>query len=306
MTKLISRSLLLIAGVLLSLSTVAVADSSKQFSEPNGEFSLSYPAEWQPAWGVRTMYFSRPAGKEVRISIGGYPLAEEPPTAAAYVESALAAAKLLESRITRHEEITVSGNPATRLEYSTSQVHFDQEGKPAADRISSVVEIVFPVGARYYVLSLTGLGEDVIAITPEFERMVNSFLPGKPSQTLTEWSGIYNGAPAARMLAARNPEELQKMIGLFGEPVRKLIPEGGFDFKNSMLVGISLGQKPTGGYSVRIVGTREEEGVLYIRYREKEPDSGEIVTQALTAPYHLKVLPASNATSVRFEKIALQ
>jgi len=122
-------------------------------------------------------------------------------------------------------------------------------------------------------------------------------------KTLTEWSGMYDGPHEAGMLSARNPEELQRMIGFFGESVKKLIPEGGIDFKTSMLAGISLGQKRTGGYSVTIVDAREKDGVLYIRYRERKPGPRSIVTQAITAPFHLKVLSASTAGSVRFDKI---
>lgn len=73
------------------------------------------------------------------------------------------------------------------------------------------------------------------------------------------------------MISARNLEELRKMWKFFGPPTRKFITEEGFDFTTGMLVGISLGQKPTGGYAVRIEDTREEDGFLCIRYRERKP-----------------------------------
>lgn len=49
--------------------------------------------------------------------------------------------------------------------------------------------------------------------------------------------------------------------------------------------------------------TTSEDGLLYIRYRERKPGPGAIVTRALATPYYLKVLSASPATGVRFERI---
>jgi hypothetical protein len=284
--------------------SACAAVTHKKFSEPNGDFSVTYPSGWQPSWGIQTLNFYHPAGREVRIGIGGYPSnREDPPTAEVYIESALSSAKLYGSQIDRNGKITISGNPATRLEYSSKQSWVDRHDQKTSDRMFSVVQVVVPHGAHYHVLSMSGLSEDAAAIMPEFDRMVAGFRLGSVRHSLAEWSGIYDGPLEARMMVARNPEELQKMLWFFGEPVKKLIPEEGFDFTNSLLAGISLGQKSTGGYSVRIEGSREKDGVLFIRYREGRPGSGSIVTQALTAPYHLKVLPAGSAKSVRFENI---
>jgi hypothetical protein len=59
----------------------------------------------------------------------------------------------------------------------------------------------------------------------------------------------------------------------------------------------------TGGFSVHILGVEERDGVLYVRYRERAPRPDQFVTQALTAPYHVRVLPRLGAPTVRFERV---
>lgn len=59
------------------------------------------------------------------------------------------------------------------------------------------------------------------------------------------------------------------------------------DFNREMVVGIFLGEKRTGGYEVEIVRAERHDSALYFYYREKTPAAGEMVTQALTQPFHL-------------------
>src|SRR5262245_6028159 len=59
------------------------------------------------------------------------------------------------------------------------------------------------------------------------------------------------------------------------------------DFDREMVVGIFLGEKPTGGYEVEIVRAERRDSSLYFYYREKSPPPGAMVTQALTQPFHL-------------------
>jgi hypothetical protein len=59
------------------------------------------------------------------------------------------------------------------------------------------------------------------------------------------------------------------------------------DFNREMVVGIFLGEKPTGGYEVEIVRAEQRDSSLYFYYREKSPPLRAMVTQALTQPFHL-------------------
>lgn len=62
------------------------------------------------------------------------------------------------------------------------------------------------------------------------------------------------------------------------------------DFTREMIVGAFLGQKPTGGYSVRITRISQTAGGFQVDFKESRPSPDSIVTQALTQPYHLIVL----------------
>jgi hypothetical protein len=59
------------------------------------------------------------------------------------------------------------------------------------------------------------------------------------------------------------------------------------DFKRQIVVAVFLGEKPTGGYDVEIIGAEQSDGALVIHYREKSPLPGSIAIQALTQPFHI-------------------
>ncbi len=63
------------------------------------------------------------------------------------------------------------------------------------------------------------------------------------------------------------------------------------DFTKSMVVGVFLGIRPTGGYGVEITGARRDGGALVVEYVEQRPRPDAILTQALTAPFHIVALP---------------
>jgi len=73
------------------------------------------------------------------------------------------------------------------------------------------------------------------------------------------------------------------------------------DFSKEMVAAVFLGSRPTGGFSVEIVGTRAEGDALVIEYAERRPGRGDIVSQVLTSPFQIVKLPAHKG-SVRFQK----
>lgn len=175
----------LMLGMFL-VSSVHAAATYEQFKHPQGDFSITYPSAWQRSVGLQTVRFFKPTGRDVEISIGGYPLdRNEPPTAEAYIDSSLDKAALHGYRILQNKKITLSSTSATWLEYS-SKLRIDQHGQKTAERSFTDVEIVFSHGSHYHVLSLSGLSADAADIMPEFDRMVNSFQLGIPRQHLVE------------------------------------------------------------------------------------------------------------------------
>jgi hypothetical protein len=64
-------------------------------------------------------------------------------------------------------------------------------------------------------------------------------------------------------------------------------PPPAIDFNKQIVIGVFLGEKPTGGYDVEIIRTEQSDSALVIHYREKSPLPGSIVIQAVTQPFHI-------------------
>lgn len=59
------------------------------------------------------------------------------------------------------------------------------------------------------------------------------------------------------------------------------------DFSKEMVIGVFLGEKPTGGYTVEISDVLKQDDYIEFLIKINEPDPGEIVTEAITSPYHI-------------------
>jgi hypothetical protein len=74
------------------------------------------------------------------------------------------------------------------------------------------------------------------------------------------------------------------------------------DFTKEMVLAVFLGTRPTAGFSVEIVGAREEGGALIVSYRETRPPPGNVTAQVLTSPYHLVAVPKHG--DVKWERVS--
>jgi len=59
------------------------------------------------------------------------------------------------------------------------------------------------------------------------------------------------------------------------------------DFSEEMVVGVFLGIKPTGGYSIEITDVLKHNDYIEFLIKIDEPDPGQMVTEAITSPYHI-------------------
>jgi protease stability complex PrcB-like protein len=59
------------------------------------------------------------------------------------------------------------------------------------------------------------------------------------------------------------------------------------DFTRSMVAGVFLGSRPSGGYTIEVTAVQREGGDLVVIYRESKPDPRMMVTQMITSPFHL-------------------
>ena len=72
------------------------------------------------------------------------------------------------------------------------------------------------------------------------------------------------------------------------------------DFSKDMAVAVFLGTRSSSGFSVEIVGAREEGPALVVMYRESRPQPGTVAAQVLTAPYHIVAVPKHG--DIRWER----
>jgi hypothetical protein len=71
-------------------------------------------------------------------------------------------------------------------------------------------------------------------------------------------------------------------------------PMPAVDFTKSMVIGVFLGSRSTGGYRVTITGIEREGASVVVTYREERPGARDILAQVITFPHHL----------VRVERVA--
>jgi hypothetical protein len=113
--------------------------------------------------------------------------------------------------------------------------------------------------------------------------------------------GLESQMDEARQVAVRSAADWAKLWNQHaGERPRPAV-----DFSKEMVVGVFLGSRPTAGFSMEIVGAREEGATLVVQYREtRPPQGGGVVAQILTSPFHIVAVPMhAGVTDVKFEKI---
>jgi hypothetical protein len=110
---------------------------------------------------------------------------------------------------------------------------------------------------------------------------------GRSHAILGQWHGSsYNGSEfsvAKIYTAVRWRQFWQEYLGR-EQPVN-------FDESLHQAVYIELGVRPTGGYRVEVVRVYEEDKHLVLEYSGREPAPDQYVTQALTTPWVMVLLP---------------
>lgn len=57
------------------------------------------------------------------------------------------------------------------------------------------------------------------------------------------------------------------------------------DFSKERVVALFMGERNTGGYAIKVKNVTEKAGKIYVTVEETKPESGNIVTMALTNPF---------------------
>src|SRR5262245_19909212 len=106
---------------------------------------------------------------------------------------------------------------------------------------------------------------------------------GEPVKFTTLDRAQYSNVEKAREVVLHSASELGAVWKAkpANESVRAV------DFTKSTVIGVFLGSRSTGGYTVEIIAIEREGDHLVVTWREVKPSPDVMVTQAFTAPYHL-------------------
>lgn len=99
--------------------------------------------------------------------------------------------------------------------------------------------------------------------------------------------GSRSGVRESLQVIARSPSEWDALWKRHVSIETNPPPPPAIDFNKQIVIGVFVGEKPTGGYDVEIIRAEQTDGALVIHHREKSPVPGGIVIQALTQPFHI-------------------
>ena len=115
--------------------------------------------------------------------------------------------------------------------------------------------------------------------------------------------GSRSGVRTPRQVVARNQTEWNHLWGQHSS-IGATSPLPVIDFEKDIVVGLFLGDKPTGGYGVAIIRAEQRDGNLTAYFEEKFPRPGGILLQSLTQPFHIVRVARANYSNVIFRRVS--
>ncbi len=101
-------------------------------------------------------------------------------------------------------------------------------------------------------------------------------------------------APERKNIAVYSEEGLSQVWAMAYGTDAPALPA--VDFSKQYIIAVFAGTRPTGGYGISVSGIKEGDGVRTVAISVASPAEGCMVSQALTSPFELVAVPASNAT----------
>ena len=129
-----------------------------------------------------------------------------------------------------------------------------------------------------------------IILTPALAGLL-ALLPGcvqADTSPAADWQGAQAQSKVAESLVAQDDAGWQRLWQKIGQNSPMSLPAG------KTAVAVFAGQKRTGGYSVEFTGVTREKDHTTVTYRIKKPRFDQMVTQVLTAPYAVMLVPQSD------------
>jgi hypothetical protein len=118
---------------------------------------------------------------------------------------------------------------------------------------------------------------------------------GKDVAFVKEWSGAVSGQEKAKEVVVKDQKAWEETWAAMNGKISPKPELPKIDFDRQMVVGVFLGTRNTGGFSVKITGI-ESGDKLAVKAREYGPPLKLVPTAGLTAPYHVVVVPKSDKT----------
>lgn len=103
--------------------------------------------------------------------------------------------------------------------------------------------------------------------------------------------GYHTGLTAPLQSVIRTAHDWNELWTRHHSTVLPCPPLPKVDFTREMVLCVTLGLRPTGGYGVRITGTRIEGGEMIVVALETRPNSGAIVPMVVSHPYEFVRVP---------------
>jgi hypothetical protein len=109
------------------------------------------------------------------------------------------------------------------------------------------------------------------------------------TRILAQWSGQYGSAESPGHRVLRDIPAWNDHWRAVGQDAPRPL-----DPAREMAIVVFLGARRTGGYAVEITGVETSSEGVIVTTRESAPPPGAMVTQALTQPWALALVPASD------------
>jgi len=119
-------------------------------------------------------------------------------------------------------------------------------------------------------------------------------------QTVTK--GYRSGVRTPLQVVARNQNEWETLWRQHASMDATPPPPPTIDFQRYTVVGLFLGDKPTGGYEAEITRAESSNTGVLILYRERSPSGRGLLIQSLTQPFHIVQVTGAIDSRVIFRR----
>lgn len=103
--------------------------------------------------------------------------------------------------------------------------------------------------------------------------------------------GNFSGIDGKRLMVIR---DINDFTAMWNDHVDNVFPQPAqpeVDFGTDMVIAAFMGQQPTGGYSIEVEEVRENDEFLVVEIEMETPGDNCVVTQAVTQPFHIVLVP---------------